>query len=72
MPTYTPNRNLPKPVGTDNDTRANFNTLIDAIDPKWRGALPALFLYDRQGRRTASFIGETPAEEIQAAVRKLL
>jgi thiol-disulfide isomerase/thioredoxin len=50
----------------------NDEDFINAIDPKWRGALPALFLYDRQGRRTASFIGETPAEEIQAAVRKLL
>jgi thiol-disulfide isomerase/thioredoxin len=45
---------------------------INAIDRKWTGALPALFLYDRQGRKAASFIGETEASEIEAALRKLL
>lgn len=45
---------------------------INAIDSKWSGALPALFLYGRQGRKAASFIGETEASEIEAALRKLL
>ena len=45
---------------------------INFIDRKWSGALPALFLFDRQGRRVASFIGETEPAEIEAAVRKLL
>ncbi len=45
---------------------------INAIDAKWSGALPALFLYDRQGRKVQSFIGETPTATIDAAVRKLL
>ncbi len=50
----------------------NDGEFIDAIDRKWSGALPALFLYDRQGRKAASFIGETEASEIEAALRKLL
>jgi hypothetical protein len=32
LPTLTPNLNLPKPIGTDNNSRANYNALIDAID----------------------------------------
>jgi thiol-disulfide isomerase/thioredoxin len=50
----------------------NDTAFINFIDGKWSGALPALFLYDRQGRRVASFIGETEKGEIEAAVRKLL
>lgn len=45
---------------------------INAIDPKWSGALPALFLYDRSGKKVRSFIGETEIAEIEAAVAKLL
>lgn len=45
---------------------------INAIDPTWSGALPALFLYDRNGRKVASFIGETESSVIESAVRKLL
>jgi thiol-disulfide isomerase/thioredoxin len=45
---------------------------INFIDPKWSGALPALFLYDRAGRRAATFIGETEPSTVEAAVRKLL
>jgi thiol-disulfide isomerase/thioredoxin len=45
---------------------------IDAIDPKWSGALPASFLYDRTGRKVRSFIGETSVKDLEAAIRKLL
>ncbi len=45
---------------------------IDFIDPKWTGALPALFLYDRAGRKVKAYFGETPTKEIEAAVTKLL
>ena len=45
---------------------------ITSVDAKWGGALPALFLYDRQGRKVKSWVGETPPSEIEAAVRKLL
>jgi thiol-disulfide isomerase/thioredoxin len=45
---------------------------INFVDPKWSGALPALILYDKQGRHVKSFVGETPMMDIEAAVRKLL
>jgi len=45
---------------------------INAIDPKWSGALPALFLYDKAGRKVRSFIGETDMPVLEAAIRKLL
>lgn len=45
---------------------------INAIDAKWSGALPALFLYDRSGHKVASFIGETEIGVIESAIQKLL
>ncbi len=50
----------------------NDDAFINAIDPKWSGALPALFLYDRQGRRVASFVGETSMATVEAALQKAL
>ena len=50
----------------------NDDRFINAIDPKWSGALPALFLYDRSGRKVTSFIGETEISVIEAAIQKLL
>ncbi|HWB99557.1 MAG TPA: TlpA disulfide reductase family protein, partial [Bryobacteraceae bacterium] len=44
---------------------------INSIDRKWSGALPALFLYDRQGRKVRSFIGETTVAEIEAALQEV-
>lgn len=44
---------------------------INGIDPKWSGALPALFLYDRTGKKVRSFIGETPMADVEAAIAKL-
>ena len=46
--------------------------VIAAIDSKWSGALPASFLYDRQGRLVKSFTGETKMAAIEAAIQKLL
>jgi len=45
---------------------------INAIDPQWSGALPATFLYDRQGRKVRSFFGELDLQALSAAVGKLL
>ena len=41
---------------------------INSIDRAWSGALPAMFLYDRNGRRVRSFIGETDVAVIERAV----
>jgi thiol-disulfide isomerase/thioredoxin len=45
---------------------------IAAIDPKWSGALPASFLYDRSGKKVRSYFGELNLAELEAAIRKLL
>jgi thiol-disulfide isomerase/thioredoxin len=45
---------------------------ISSIEPKWSGALPALFLYDRQGKLVKSFLGETEIATLEAAIQKLL
>lgn len=51
---------------TDSDER-----FIAAVDAKWSGAVPALFLYDRSGRLVKSFVGETDLKIVEAAIRKL-
>ncbi len=45
---------------------------INFVDPKWGGALPALFLYDRAGHEVRSFVGETPLKDLEAAIQKVL
>ncbi|MBV8818845.1 MAG: TlpA family protein disulfide reductase [Acidobacteriaceae bacterium] len=45
---------------------------INSIDPKWSGALPASFLYDKNGRLVRSFIGESDLKSVEAAILKLL
>ena len=44
----------------------------DLIDPQWSGEIPAMFIYDRAGKRVRSFLGETPVKDIEAAIQKLL
>lgn len=62
--------NVPGPVFIK--STAGDDAFISAIDPKWNGALPALFLYDRQGKLAGKFIGETPIEILEKAIRSLL
>ena len=42
------------------------------VDPKWSGEMPAMFIYDRTGKRVRSFLGETPVKDIEAAITRLL
>src|SRR4051812_29938721 len=42
------------------------DAFIRAVDPKWAGTLPAMFLYDRQGKLVKSFTGETDIKTIDA------
>jgi thiol-disulfide isomerase/thioredoxin len=51
---------------------ASDEKFIDSVDPHWSGALPALFLYDRQGRLVKSFVGETGMTALEAALRRVL
>lgn len=50
----------------------NDDKFIGSIDAKWSGALPASFLYDRTGKKIRSFVGETSAKDLEAAIQKLL
>jgi len=45
---------------------------INSIDTKWSGALPAIFVYDKSGRKVKMFVGETSIKDVEAAVSKLL
>lgn len=43
-----------------------------SVDPGWAsGAVPAIFLYNRSGRKVRSFIGATPMTTVEAALEKL-
>ena len=44
----------------------------NSVDPKWSGEIPAMFIYDRSGRRVRSFLGETPAATVEAAIQKYI
>ena len=50
---------------------ANDDAFINSVDPKWSGALPATFVYDRSGKRVKTFIGEVEMKDIEAAVSPL-
>jgi thiol-disulfide isomerase/thioredoxin len=51
---------------------ASDDAFINAIDPKWSGALPALFLFDRTGTKIQSFIGETDIKLLEKTINKAL
>ena len=42
------------------------------VNPQWTGTLPALFLYDRKGKLSKSFIGSVSPEVLESAIRELL
>ena len=44
---------------------------INFIDRKWSGALPALFLYGRDGRLVRSFFAETDMVELEKTIREM-
>lgn len=50
----------------------NDDKFIASIDAKWSGALPALVLYDKTGKKVKVFVGETPLATVEAEVKKLL
>ena len=51
---------------------ADDDKFYDSVDAKWSGEMPAMFIYDRSGKRVRSFLGETPVKDIEAAIQKLL
>jgi thiol-disulfide isomerase/thioredoxin len=43
-----------------------------AVDPAWSsGAVPAIFIYNRAGKRAKSFIGSTSMKVVEAELQKL-
>jgi len=51
---------------------SDYDKFYNLVDPKWSGEMPAMFIYDRSGKRVRSFLGETPVKDIEAAIIKLL
>ena len=45
---------------------------IDALDPKWTGALPGTFVYDAQGKLRDSWEGKADYAKLERTVRPLL
>jgi thiol-disulfide isomerase/thioredoxin len=52
--------------------RGNDMTFIDALDPHWRGALPATFLFDGRGEKKKSWLGSVTYDDLKARVSGLL
>ncbi|HKY30994.1 MAG TPA: TlpA disulfide reductase family protein [Candidatus Polarisedimenticolia bacterium] len=48
------------------------DAFINTIDPAWSGALPATFIYDREGRRIRSFFGPVTEARLRKEVEPLL
>jgi thiol-disulfide isomerase/thioredoxin len=46
--------------------------LIGAVDPRWAGAIPALFAYDQRGQLRGNLIGTASRPELDALVAGLL
>ena len=45
---------------------------INAVSREWTGALPATFLYDKNGRLARTFIGETKTQTLEDEILKLV
>jgi thiol-disulfide isomerase/thioredoxin len=43
---------------------------IHAVDEKWDGAMPATFLYDREGKLVFKYFGKIKPAELRAAIDK--
>ena len=50
----------------------NDDKFIASLEPRWSGALPALLLYDRAGKRVKFLQGETDLKKLEAEISKLL
>ena|SRR5256885_6409237 len=47
-------------------------TAIQAVDPTWKGDLPATFLYDAQGQVVFRHMGRIKPDELRAAIEKTM
>jgi thiol-disulfide isomerase/thioredoxin len=45
---------------------------INRLDPEWSGAIPATFIYDRQGKKRFTHIGEPDVTVLESELKQLL
>ena len=45
---------------------------VGVVNPRWNGAIPASFLYSRDGRQIGQLSGGATREQFEAAIRSLL
>jgi thiol-disulfide isomerase/thioredoxin len=50
----------------------DFEAMVNLIDPDWIGAIPATFLFDRQGHKVKSLVGGQKYDDFEKAVLPLL
>jgi len=50
----------------------DFEALVNSINPRWGGGIPATFLYNPQGKLVASWEGATSFQEFEGAVQPVL
>lgn len=48
------------------------DAFINAVDPRWEGTIPALFVFDQAGALKRSLIGESSRAQLDGAVTALL
>lgn len=49
----------------------NDDKFISGLEPKWSGALPALFVYDRAGKKVKFLQGESDLKKLEADLARL-
>lgn len=59
MPVYLLNMRDPEPA-------------INSVDREWSGALPATFLYDKNGQVVYKYLGSIKTVELRAAIEKVM
>jgi thiol-disulfide isomerase/thioredoxin len=60
------------PFGSYRHDFRDFVALVDSIEPRWGGGIPATFLYDRSGKLVHGWVGATRYEDFEREVRPLL
>jgi thiol-disulfide isomerase/thioredoxin len=51
---------------------AKNENLMNQFDPQWDGAIPATFIYDKEGKLRVKFYGKRTFKEFDAEVRKFM
>ena len=51
---------------------AEDQAFIRSVSAEWSRAVPALFLYDREGRLRRAFVGESKIEDLERSVELMI